>query len=205
MAFASGAVALSVKKGAALHRAAGNVFFVSMLTMAALGAYLAWLLPSRGTVIGGVFTLYLVATAWRTARHKQTRAGLFDWLALTLAVLCAGGDGFFGLQALPAGRLDGVPAAPYFIFSALAAFAAAMDLKTMLFGAPGVQRIARHVWRMCTALVITTGSFFANGLLRLLPAHVHPWPLLIAALLTPLVLMIFWLARVYFTPQFKEA
>ena len=59
----SGAAALSVAKGERLHRAFGTVFFVSMLTMAALGAYLAALMPQRGTVVVGLFTFYFVATA----------------------------------------------------------------------------------------------------------------------------------------------
>lgn len=37
----SGAVAMSSRKGFRWHRVAGNVFFVSMLTMATAGAYMA--------------------------------------------------------------------------------------------------------------------------------------------------------------------
>ncbi|PYX56591.1 MAG: hypothetical protein DMG73_15040 [Acidobacteria bacterium] len=58
-----GSTALVARKGARLHRAAGDVFVISMLSMAAAGAYLALMRSQRLNVIAGMSTFYLVATA----------------------------------------------------------------------------------------------------------------------------------------------
>jgi hypothetical protein len=205
IAFASGAAALAAVKGGPLHRKAGNIFVASMLVMGLLGAYLAALLPQRGTIIGGVFACYLVATAWLTVRGSKQPVSL-RWLALLIGAGCAAGDLSWGWRALQSGvGVDGVGSGPYFVFGAVAGLASLADLRVITFGIDGVDRIARHLWRMCAALLITTGSFFANGLARLLPAHTHIWPLLIAAMGTLLGLMLYWLWRVYFTGRFRAA
>jgi uncharacterized membrane protein len=74
----SGTAALSVRKGERLHRAFGTVFFLSMLTMATLGAYVAAQIPIRGTVGSAFLTFYLVATGWMTVRRKEGSIGLFE-------------------------------------------------------------------------------------------------------------------------------
>jgi len=69
-----------LRKGARLHRAAGNVFFVAMLIMAGVGACVAPFLPvpQWSSTGAGVFTCYLVATAWATVRRGEGRAGRFE-------------------------------------------------------------------------------------------------------------------------------
>lgn len=205
IAFGSGAVALAASKGRPLHRGAGNIFFASMLIMGLLGAYLAALLPQRGTIVGGIFSCYLVATAWLTVRRLKQSAAL-RWLVLLIGGGCAAADLAWGWQALQSGvRVDGVGPGPYFVFGGVAGLASLADLRVMTFGIGGVDRIARHLCRMCAALLITTGSFFANGLARMLPTHTYIWPLLILAMGTLLGLMLFWLWRVYFTGAFRAA
>src|SRR5579864_7179045 len=49
----SGAIALSVRKGSPLHRVSGTVFFVSMLIMGAMAAYLAYFERRYSMVLGG--------------------------------------------------------------------------------------------------------------------------------------------------------
>jgi uncharacterized membrane protein len=92
----SGAVALSVRKGGRLHRAAGNFFF--MLTMATMARYLAALIPQRNNVGGGVFVFYLVGTAWMTVRRREGSAGLFEYSAILVALTVVVADLIFGLQ-----------------------------------------------------------------------------------------------------------
>ncbi len=71
-----------------------------------------------------------------------------------------------------------------------------LDLNMILRGGvSGVRRLARHVWRMCTALFIASGSFFI-GQQKVMPAFMHGSPILFALGLAPLPLMIFWLIRV---------
>lgn len=71
-------------------------------------------------------------------------------------------------------------------------------------GLHGVQRIARHLWRMCVALLIAMFSFFL-GQQQLLPESVRGsfWPFVPEILV--LGLMIFWLCRVFFTNAFRTA
>src|SRR5258707_14279553 len=59
----SGSTALLVRKGSSLHRRAGVIFVISMLSMAAGGAYVALTKSQPSNVVAGVVTIYLVATA----------------------------------------------------------------------------------------------------------------------------------------------
>ena len=82
----SGAVAMSFRKGSRGQGIAGNVFFVSMLSMSAAGTYMAFMKSQMNNVFGGVLTFYLVATAWATARRRDGKTGILDWVALLLAL-----------------------------------------------------------------------------------------------------------------------
>src|SRR6266700_3606763 len=81
----SGFMAMALRKGSGLHGAAGNVFFVSMLSMSAAGAYMAaFIKPNNGNVMGGVLTFYLVGTGWMTARRRERAIGVFEWSAFLI-------------------------------------------------------------------------------------------------------------------------
>lgn len=207
VAILSGAAALSVRKGERLHRAFGTAFFLSMLVTAAMATYLAVLIPQRSNVLGGIFAFYLVATAWVTVRRKEGSVGLFENVALFVALGCAAAYVIFGFQAAnsPMGKLDGFPVAIYFGTGCMVALAAALDFKVILRGGIfGAQRIARHHWRMCVALFFATGSFFI-GQQKVMPAFMHGSPILYVLGIAPLVLMIFWLIRVRLTNSYNHA
>jgi cell division protein FtsW (lipid II flippase) len=196
----SGAAALSVRKGEYWHRAFGTVFFLSMLVMAATGAYLAVLQPHRGTAVVGVLTFYFVATAWATARRKQG-PGIFEKGAFFVPAGAAIALLIFAMQAAnsPTGKFDDLPPTPYLAFAAFAGFVAAMDLNLVLRGGTsGPQRIARHLWRMCFALSFAAATFFL-GQQQVFPSYLQGSSLLYAPVLAPLALLVFWLLRVRFT------
>lgn len=162
-ALASGAVALAVRKGAPLHLKAGTVFFATMLVMAGTGALIAALRPERGTAVIGVFTCYLVATSWVTARRRDGGTGRFELAAFFVALGCTAAMATFAWMAAasPTGRVDSLPAAAHYPFAVLAALAASLDLNYMLRRRiAGSRRIARHLWRMCAAFLIAALSFF---------------------------------------------
>ena len=162
-ALASGAVALVARKGGPLHLKAGTIFFATMLVMAGSGALIALTLPERGTAVIGLFTCYLVATSWMTARRRDGGTGAFEVAAFVVALGCAAAMATFAWMAAtsPSGRVDSLPAAAHYPFALLAMLAAALDLHYMLLRrAGGSQRIARHLWRMCAALLIAALSFF---------------------------------------------
>ncbi len=203
----SGAAALSVRKGERLHRVSGTVFVLAMLTMAATAAYLAALIPDRARVIGGIFAFYFVASAWVTVRRRDGSIGLYEYGALAVALACAALAVIFGLQAAGSstGTLDHYPAFIYFVLAGVVALPAALDLKVILAGGiSGKPRIARHLWRMCAALFLATGSFFL-GQQKIMPAYMHGSPVLLGLAIAPLVLMAFWLIRVRLTSRFKSA
>ena len=194
----TGGAAMAAPKGGRLHRAAGNVFFIAMLAMAAVGAAVAPFLPAEQVpnTTAGVFTFYLVATAWATVRRRPGESGRFEVSAAFMAVAVAAGAVAFGLESALSGHPLPAPEGPVlYVFAAVAALAAACDFAMIRRGGiSGAPRLARHLWRMSTALLIAAGSF--AGQPRAIPEFLRGSPLLLLPVLATLVLMIFWLARV---------
>ena len=194
----AGAAALSFGKGSRWHRASGNVFFISMLGMAAAGVVLAVLKNKPGDILGGTLTIYLVATAWVAARRAEGKTDLFDWSALLVSLALGAVTLTFAFQAAasPTGLKHGYPAGNYLFLGSIALIAAVGDVRMLVRGRiSGARRIARHLWRMCFALFIAAASIF------LARAHVFPeifrrTGALVLLSLLPLILMIFWLFRV---------
>jgi hypothetical protein len=208
IAILSGAAALLFRKGSRRHRLAGNVFFVSMLTLSAIGACVAPFLPDRGSAVAGAFAFYLVATAWVTVRRLEGRIGVFEWGALLCALAIAVAGASLGWQGAnsPKGLIDpkGQTYETAYLFAVLAALGAAGDLKVILRrGLRGAQRIARHLWRMCFALFIAAGSFFL-GQQQVFPTSVRGSPFLFVPVVAVLAVMIFWLARIRFASAYKS-
>ena len=196
----SGYSALFVRKGGRTHRRAGNVFVPAMLITGAMAAALAATILQRGNLIGALFTVYLVASAWMTVRRKGS-VGRFERAGFAFALACAISALWLGLKAprSSGGVLDGIAPANFYVTGTVAALAAALDLKVILRGGiSGRARIARHVWRICTGLFIASGSFFL-GQQKVMPIWLQGSPILFVLALTPLVLMIFWLLRLQFT------
>jgi uncharacterized membrane protein len=203
-ALIAGGSALAVRKGGRLHSKAGGIFFATMLAMAGTGAVIAAAKPERGTAVIGVFTCYLVATAWVSARRRDGRAGAFELAGLAAALACAAAMLGFGLLASssPSGRFDSLPAAAHYPFAFLAALAAGLDLNFLLRGRLARhQRIARHLWRMCAALAIAAFSFFL-GQQDEFPAAWRGLPIWFVPPFAVLAAMAFWLVRVRFTAAF---
>ncbi len=201
LAILSGAVAVCVRKGGRLHRAFGTAFFVCMLIMSSIGAYLAVRLPQTASLIVGILTGYLVATGWATVRRAPACIGRFEKAAFGVALGSAVALASLGVQAANSatGLLDGAPPARYYAFAVFAAFAAAMDLNMILRGRlAGAHRLARHLWRMCFALFFAT-SFFFLGQQKAMPVFLRGSPLLFVPAMAPLLLLIVWLIRVRFT------
>lgn len=58
-----------------------------------------------------------------------------------------------------------------------------------------MQRIARHLWRMCLAMLIATTSFFL-GQQKVFPDSLRGSSVLFVPVLVVLAVMIFWMIRV---------
>jgi hypothetical protein len=206
----SGTVAALAQKGKRLHRAAGTAFFVSMLVMATFAAWLAIVIPGQmSNLLGAILTFYLVATGWLTVRRKERTVGRAENLALAASLCTCVGLGGLSIAAA-AGAVPGVQGQLLFatyMVTAIAAVAAIGDARLVVQGGiAGTARVARHLWRMLTALFLSFGSGFGNGLAPLLPGPFHgPPPLFLAPMLLPLGLLIFWMIRVRLTGWAKQA
>ena len=210
----SGGAALFFRKGSRQHRAAGNIFFISMLSLSASGAYLAYMKPVMVSVVAGILTFYLVATAWLTAMRQEGETGLLDFGLLLLASAAGASGLIFGREAANSatGLKDGYPAVAYFVFGSVALLCAAGDVRMLSRGGvSGAQRIVRHLWRMCFALLIAALSFApGGGVFRLFPGQpqtfstaIRQTQLLNVPIVVIVVLMLYWLWRVGIRRSFR--
>jgi hypothetical protein len=177
-----------------------------MLSLSSSGAFLASMKSQMNNVFGGVLTFYLVATAWVTARRRDGETEMFDWVALLVALALAAVIVTYGVEAANSqtGLKDGIPAGMYFFLGSVALLSAAGDVRMLLHGGVfGAQRIARHLWRMCYALFIASGSLFL-GQQQVFPAFLRTTNVLFVPAVLPLLWMIFWLTRVRFTNAYKR-
>jgi uncharacterized membrane protein len=214
IALAAGSLALFARKGSYLHRRAGSVFVGAMVVMAIFAAYLAIAVP--GQIVNlfiATFTLYLVTTSWMAVRRKECTAGLAEKIALFIGLCLWAPFAILSFQlatGLPpfinsAVPLEGPVLVAIYAFTAVLTIATIGDARVVLFGGTaGAARIARHLWRMCFALTLTTGSAFTNGFSRLLPGPHHVPPIFFFPQFLPLGFLIFWIIRVRFTDWFKQ-
>jgi len=215
----SGAAAISFRKGSRRHVVAGKVFVASMLIMAVGAVYLGIVKHQPNNVSGGIFTFYLIATAWLTARRRDGETWRLDWAALIVPLALGSLTWVTGINVVRSGASsqDGVPVGMTFFMGSVMLLAAAGDLRMLVRGGvPGAKRIVRHLWRMCFGLFIAAGSFFlgpSNRPIRLLSSvgigqHLSPalfsTGLYLVLSVLPLVILIFWLARVRFTSTYKN-
>src|SRR5947207_14135143 len=80
----SGTAAMTFRKGSPGHVLAGKVFVASMLTMGAFATYLAITRNQPNNIGGGILTVYLIGTAWLTARRRDGETSRMDWVLLLI-------------------------------------------------------------------------------------------------------------------------
>ena len=197
LAMVLGAVALLAKKGGTVHRRSGLLFVYVMLVMGITAAMLEPFRTPPGSPIGGLFVCYFVATSWVAARRRDGTTGRFEIIACAVAlgtgaIMIWGG---FNGSTTPAGP------GPVFALGGVSLLAGLLDLNAILRRKLSpVQRISRHLWRMCFAFFIATGSFFL-GQQDVLPRAVRGSPILFVLAFAPFAVMAFWLVRI----RFKKA
>lgn len=202
----SGFVAMFFRKGSRRHSLAGDVFVLSMLTMSATGAYMAFMKSQPGNILGGTLTFYLVATAWMTARRRTFETNIFDRGALLVVFALAAVQVTYGIEAATSttGVKYGYPPGPYFFLGSVAVLATVGDIRMLVRGGiAGTQRLARHLWRMCFAWFIAAASIFLARQ-HIFPVLLRKTGVLFVLSFLPLLLMIFWLIRVRFIHAHKR-
>jgi hypothetical protein len=200
----SGALAMVLRKGSLGHRVAGDVFAMSMLGMSAAGTYMALLKSQFGNIMGGTLTFYMVATAWATARRDR-KPGTLEWIGAVVAL----GVGMWlvitGTQLALSGMASraGVPTPVYFFVGSVGLLSGTGDVRMLRGALSGTQRLVRHLWRMCFALFVATGSVFIARP-HLFPKFMSTTHILLVLGVSPLLAMIFWLIRVRFKGRHKR-
>jgi uncharacterized membrane protein len=193
IAIVTGFVALYALKGGALHRKSGTIFACAMLLLSLSGAVLS--VGRTGAAVNfpvALLTAYLVTTSLATVRSPFAGSRRFDRGAM-VAVFA------FGLASVTAavvgaGRRNGDQTFPMLVVGVVALLAGVGDLRMIRAGGlRGAPRLKRHLWRMCTALLIGAASFFLGPVRRI------PEPLRFPGMrLIPLVVlmtMVYWLWR----------
>ena len=206
IAIAAGFVALYTVKGMKRHRKSGTVFVYAMLVLAGTGATIAAIKSQPANVMGGLMSIYLVTTGVLTLRARDEKMRVIDAASLAAAIALAflSTRMAFEIARSPTGTMNGVPPAPLFAFAAVATLGAIGDLRVLLTrGLQGTQRIARHLWRMCFALFIASGSFFL-GQAKVFPKPIRIIPLLAIPAFLPLLFLLYWLMRVLFTKWYRK-
>ncbi|MEX0691422.1 MAG: hypothetical protein WD043_06235 [Gemmatimonadales bacterium] len=195
----AGTIALAVTKGGRLHKRSGLVFTWAMvvlgLTAAGIGTYEH--VPSQ--VFAGLLVVYMVLTAMTTVKPlpgigQRVNLGLMVLaFAYAAANLYGGVTEWLDPTVTVVGRPRVVP--PLFIGTVML-LAAVGDLRAIRAGGlRGPRRLARHLWRMCFALFIATGSFFL-GQMKFIPEPVRIVPLLLVLAFAPLLFLFYWMWRV---------
>ena len=91
-------------------------------------------------------------------------------------------------------------------FGVVSLLCSALDLRLLKAGQiVGAQRLVRHLWRMCFAMLIATGSFF-TGQMQVFPEIVRNSalfgvPILVIPVLLVLLTTLYWLGRTLFKRQ----
>lgn len=196
LGLAAGTVAIVAAKGGQAHRRAGMLFVIGMITGGVFGAGIALYERNYGSLVGGVFTAYLVFSGLTTVRpltgpnaRAISMALMLVALGLALAQLA------FGAMAL-SNPVKGVPTPMIFFIGTVALLAAIGDWRLLRAGSiSGVPRLTRHLWRMCFGLFIASGSFFL-GQASFLPGPLRILPLLLALGIAPLLVLLYWVWRI---------
>jgi uncharacterized membrane protein len=190
VAIVAGYGALMARKGRPLHRVLGQVFIVAMLVMALFAAVIGVATGKPGNAFAALLLAYLLGTSWAAVAPRRSWTPRFERLAMLLAV----GLAAVGVIAPILGLNSSAGAGGSFIFALLAGFSAAQDLKAIRGGGiAGPERLRRHLWRMCTAMFVATGSFFL-GQMDEIPRALHGPHLWLLAF-GPLAALVLWMNR----------
>jgi hypothetical protein len=188
----SGAIALSVRKGAILHRKSGLIFVYAMMIVAITGTVMGALISEMAAVIPGALTFYLVLTSFLTVRRSVVqKSSWIDFGAMLIGLMVGVASVVYSFVA------EGQPTVLYIIFGVIALLATLGDLRIIARGIQGTHRIARHLWRMCFALLLASISLFI-GQSQVFPEPLRNSRLLPIPVLLVWFLMLYWLVRVLF-------
>src|SRR5713226_7843503 len=160
VALLSGAAALSFRKGSHGHRVAGNIFFVSMLTLSSAAVYLAFMKHEMHNVFGGILTFYLVATPWVTAKRRNGETSLFDWGALLVVFAVGVVIVTYGFEAAKT-PIRGVPAGMFFFLGSVALLSAVGTFACSCAAVFSVHIVSCDIFGVCALACLSPRVLFS--------------------------------------------
>ncbi|MEX6634790.1 hypothetical protein [Hyphococcus lacteus] len=208
LALCAGTVALTVRKGSALHVNVGRIFACAMISSSALGALLGVLRLEQFyiTFHAGILGVTLIASGWLSARNTTSERTVTEHIVSVLNLIntiCLIGLGVYAL-GLADGIFLGFAGEDYLFLAFLAGLAACFDISLWFRNTiSNHHRIARHLWRMCLGFFIAAGSAFTGPGGKAFPQAVQQSGLLSLPELLIFLAMVFWLIRVIFTDYAK--
>lgn len=180
-ALAMGLMAILAKKGKALHRLGGKIYFWSMVMVVITAVILSLFKDIAFLLMIAIFSFYLCYTGYRATLQKQLKPNFPDWLIMALAMMNAG----FMLASLNAILM---------VFAGLSIVFGTQDLAAY-FGwrkqSKSNNWLTMHIGRMLGAYISTlTASLVVN-------VQVEPtWLIWLAPTFVGTLLIAFYIARV---------
>ncbi len=177
-----------------------------MLALGVSGIYFSYSRSILFTWFLALMALYLVTTGWMTARRVEGTIGRFEKIACMFILssgLIAAGIGVATMSGVPR-FTDEVPAGTYLVWAGPAAWFGVLDVNVIRRGGiSGRHRIARHLWRMLSAMIIAVTIFFL-GNNWVLPDILRMEVFLITPIVVVVASMVFWLVRVLLTNWYNK-
>jgi hypothetical protein len=166
--------------------------------------YLAARKHQSGNFVGGILTIYLVTTAWLTARGRKQKTSKLDWAATLVPVGIGASILINGIQRVtnPGRSMMAFPAAMNFFMATVVLLAGAGDVRMLVRGLSTTQRIARHLWRMCFGCSLHRDPYFSRGH-TCSPKFLQETNILLLLGVLPLILLVFWIISLRVTKAYR--
>ena len=186
---ASATLALFLRKGSKLHKQAGQVFVIAMVSMAIPGGFMAYMAGKPFDVLSSLMTCYMVLTGFTAfkspARYIPIGLMFVAGVCLTAYLSVELYAVFTNIRAT-----DAPPGAGY-VFATILALALLGDYNRFRQPYRPDQIKMRHVWRMNFGLLVATVSFF-GARPHLFPVWMQTSGLLVLLAFAPILVLVYW-------------
>lgn len=202
IAVVAGFTAFAARKGKAVHRAAGVIFFAAMVLLTASGLWLSIAREILFTVFLSAIAFHAVVSGWAAAALKTPFGRLKTKASPVLSGAIVAGAAYGGLRAAaaPGGMLNDLPPGAFYTVAAVGFIIFVYDVAFTLTKDPAEQRrLTRHLWRMGFSFFLATGIFFFGN------NHVLPEILRAPAFLSaPVIAVVLWTIFYAFRTRFSK-
>ncbi|WMN61754.1 hypothetical protein NI389_18260 (plasmid) [Pseudoalteromonas xiamenensis] len=206
MGIVSGFSVIAVKKGGALHKRIGRVFFITMFFMGLSGCVIAWFKHIPLSMLNGGLVCYFVLSALLVMRPKTSSALISKGLFVFGLILVTGYSSYFyfALSVSPA-LIGGFGPSAFAMFGLITLYALCEDLH-FLFSNHVSKRfvLIRHLWRMLFPLFMASAAVFL-GQTKHFPAIIAANGVLIVPVLFVLCSLFFWVGKTWFQQRTSPA